>query len=113
MIYQIHETSGEWEDYCDRIVGTYSSLSRAEEEKKKLELQNVEDMKCNSCPLYFCPTDCELECNADTNCDEYRINLAKKYCKEFDLDESDNVGCKEFCTMDECGYYISEIEVME
>ena len=42
-IYQLHEYSGEWEDYRDRIIGSYLRKERAEEEKShEIYQQNAE-----------------------------------------------------------------------
>ena len=54
-IYQLHEHSGEWEDYRDRIIGSYLRKERAEEEKTKAEWKEKElieqSEKCSNCPF--------------------------------------------------------------
>ena len=40
-IYQIHEYNGEWDDFTDRIIGSYISKERAEEEKFKFETRDI------------------------------------------------------------------------
>lgn len=54
-IYQLHEYSGEWEDFHDYIIGSYLRKERAEEEKAKKEAKEAElikrSHKCNNCPF--------------------------------------------------------------
>ena len=54
-IYQLHKYSGEYEDFCDRIIGSYLRKERAEEEKIAAEAKESElaerGRKCNQCPF--------------------------------------------------------------
>ena len=58
-IYQLHEYSGEYEDFRDRIIGSYLKKERAETEKQKAELKEKEliehSQKCNKCPFIGLP----------------------------------------------------------
>ena len=56
IIYQLHEYGGEYEDSFDRIVGSFTSKKRAEEEKRIREEKEVSEIalseKCVACPLF-------------------------------------------------------------
>lgn len=121
-IYQIHEHSGEWEDYRDFIRGSYLSKEKAEAEKEKLEEEETKKRKCNNCPLYFCETDCDLGCECNTEkCNEHKVNQVKKHCDRFepytykyDDESEDELGCKNYhYKMYDCRYEIEEVEVIE
>lgn len=87
IIYQLHEYSGAYEDFYDRIIGSYLRKERAEEEKVKAEAQEKElvdqSKKCNECPylydafisndelLSYCPKAKLKEYDGDVDCDNY------------------------------------------
>lgn len=107
-IYQLHECGGEYEDYYNRIIGTYLRKERAEEEKAKAEAKEKElvehSRKCNHCPF--------LE--FDLSMDEL-FSLYSEYCSEAELEE-DKYGleCENYYShWDESSFYISEVEVEE
>lgn len=120
-IYQIHEYGGEWEDSFDYIVGSYLSKEKAEVEKKRLEEEEDELLKCMECSVYFCTVDCELDgiCGEE-KCNEYRINKAKKHCDRYepytyeDKDGNDEIGCKNYDYKGDASWFkIEEVEVIE
>ena len=111
-IYQIHEYSGEYEDFRDRIIGTYLHDKKAIKEKEKLEKEAAAKMemcrKCQGCPI----------------CDSWdrddKDNLAKEceeYCELFDLyqdEEECAFNCNNYTYLwDEPTYKIEEVEVIE
>lgn len=55
VIYQIHRTSGEFEDFLDELVATYYSKERAREHFSRLVREQSEldalSEKCNHCPI--------------------------------------------------------------
>jgi hypothetical protein len=55
IIYQLHEYTGQWEDYCDYVVGSYLKKERAEKEKIKAQINEKElieqSKKCVNCPF--------------------------------------------------------------
>lgn len=81
-IYQIHEWGGEWEDRYDYIVSSYLSKEKAEAEKERLEKEQAGIMKCNECPIYFCPFECNGEdCGTAWNDELYGVSILDK-CPE-------------------------------
>ena len=110
-IYQIHEYSGEYEDYMDRIVGSYLLQARAEEEKQKLESREAEfaaqSKKCHTCPIwnYASTTDIgEIIAKHGDYCDE-----AKLLC-----DDVFGIDCENYFTLLRVATYtIEEVEVVE
>ena len=115
-IYQLHAMSGEYEDYCDRIVGSWFKREKAEKEKERLDKLEAEYMKCQNCVLIYCEDDC------DNNCEECckpknRILKAKKYCDKFEpieIDGSEIIHCKNKAFHpDEITYRIEEVEVIK
>ena len=112
-IYQIHRYGGDWEDYRDHIVGSYISYEKADIEMERLKKEEEQLRKCGSCPLYFCPEDCDGH-NCD-NCIDYRVKKAKEYCdryKPFDKGEDDCCVNRRFVFYD-INYKIEEVEVIE
>lgn len=107
-IYQLHKRYGEWEDYCDYIIGSYLKKERAEVEKIKAELEEEELIrkakKCVKCPY--------LESFDDIN---MLLNKYPDYCSEADLEYSDyGINCNSYYTLWDRSYYeIEEIEVIE
>ena len=57
-IYQLHKYSGEYEDFSDKIIGSYLRKERAEEEKLKAEksekMKIEHGHKCSNCPFIDC-----------------------------------------------------------
>ena len=107
IIYQLHKTGGQWEDYYDYIIGSYLRKERAEEEKDKVEIEERElieqSKKCYKCPYLY---------DAFISNDEllsYCPN-AKLEKNEFDND----VDCQNYyVTWDEATFEIKEVEVEE
>ena len=118
-IYQIHEYSGEWEDYRDRIVDSYLLKDKAEVEMKRLIEEENKKRKCNECPLYFCSVDCNLDCECGSDkCNEYKIEEIKTYCDNYkiskDKDEDGFYDCDNHISrLYDCSYNIKEVEVIE
>lgn len=109
-IYQLHEYSGEWEDFRDYIIGSYLKRERAEEEKIKVEAKEKELIehyeKCSNCPYW----------NEDFNDVNALRSACSDYCSEADFDEHSNdvVYCKNyFIHHDEAHFEIKEVEVEE
>ena len=108
-IYQLHEYSGEWEDFHDRIIGSYLRKERAEEEKAKAEIKEKElierSKKCNRCPFlesYLSDLDDLLVKHSD-------------YCVDAKLEENEyGIDCDNyFSHWDESTFEIKEVEVEE
>lgn len=107
IIYQLHKTGGQWEDYFDYIIGSYLRKERAEEEKIKAEVEEKELIeqgnKCNNCQLighHFASID----------------DLLVKYpCSEAKLEETDyGIQCANYCShWDDASFRIEEVEVEE
>lgn len=118
-IYQIHEYGGQWEDAYDYIVSSYFSEDKAIAEKERLEMEEEERRKCESCPLYFCEDECDGDCE---ECNKHNVEKAKAYCDKYEpfdkakhdpeeYDESD--GCVNRYLHYENSYYkIEEVEVI-
>lgn len=109
-IYQLHEYSGEWEDYRDRIIGSYLRKERAEEEKAKAEAEEEllleHGKRCNNCPLLDDYSWLTIE------------NLIAKYpnyCTESKLEETDyGINCQNYYShWDKSTFKIVEVEVEE
>ena len=111
-IYQIHEMSGEYEDYRDTVIGSYLRRERAEEILKilldKEEERRERALKCQSCPVH------------DRGCTNRLI--IGEYCKDFNDayaqdDDEEYLFCKnEYCSypgFDNRYYRIDEVEVEE
>ena len=110
-IYQIHEYSGEYEDYRDYIVGSY--LSKEKAIAKMEELQRIEAerrVKADRCR--FCPIEDE-----DVFDDVFDV-VAKRcsmYCRDAKIKEEPyGYDCENYCCYwDEATYEIKEVEVIE
>lgn len=108
-IYQLHEHSGEWEDYRDRIIGSYLRKERAEEELAKFEAAEKEAMgqsrKCSHCPLVD---------YSSTNLYELLAEYPD-YCNKAQLRVGDyGTDCDNFYhSWDESDFEIKEVEVEE
>ena len=109
-IYQIHEHTGDYEDYRDYIVGSYLKKERAEEEKTKLELKEKElsnqSKKCRDCPFL----------------EEGMANISRlmskypNYCPDAKLEELNEYGivCENYYIhWYESTFNIEEVEVEE
>lgn len=109
-IYQLHEYSGEWEDFRDYIRGSYLRKERAEEEKAKAEAKENElankSQKCNLCPVLDVYPFASFDSLLDKYCD---------YCSEMDLEETDyGLNCKNYyLKWDKSTFKIKEVEVEE
>lgn len=111
-IYQIHEISGEYEDYRDTIVCSYLHKERAEEVLKTLrdeeDKRRARAQKCRECPVR--EHDHEL-CSA-----------IREYCEDFDEEYELNDGEEQlFCgneyysysAYDDIYYEVEKMEVEE
>ena len=111
-IYQIHEISGEYEDYRDVIIGSYLRKERAEEVLKNLrdeeDKRRARAQKCRECPVR--EHDRELR------------SAINEYCEDFNEEyESDDGEEQLFCgneyysysAYDDLYYEIEEVEVEE
>ena len=90
-IYQIHETSGQWEDYRDYIVGTYLYKDKAESEMKKLvekeQIRQKQYDHCRNCPIG------DLDLQEDTF--EVMRDACRKYCNHSQIyEELYGFGCE-------------------
>ena len=110
-IYQLHEYSGQWEDYHDYIIGSYLRKERAEEEKIRAESKEKEliehHQRCMRCPFL------EFE-NAFVGIDELLSKYAG-YCQEAKLECSDyGVDCVNYRYHgDDATFEVVEVEVEE
>lgn len=108
-IYQIHEYSGQWEDFCDRIIGSYLKKEKAEEaivkamEKEKERIE--QGKKCANCPFLDDP----FESVASL------WPKHKDYCAEAKLSDSEyGINCENYYShWDEADFEIKEVEVIE
>ncbi len=111
-IYQIHEMSGEYEDYQDIIVGSYLYKERAEEVINTLrdeeDRRRARAIKCRECPIQ------------GNNYDFYSI--INEYCEDFKEERGTAFGeerlfCKNrydsYFAYDNIYYEIQEAEVEE
>lgn len=110
-IYQIHEHSGEYEDYRDRIVGSYLNEEKARVRKEELEhIEAERQIKATHCSL--CPIDDE-----DVMDDIFEVAVKKcsMYCSDAQIKEEPyGYECKNYCcSWDEATYKIEEVEVIE
>ena len=110
-IYQLHEYSGEWEDFRDRIIGSYLRKERAEEEKAKSETREKEliehGQRCARCPFL------EFEV-AFSNIDEL-LQEHSYYCSEAKLENGNyGINCSNYYyKWDEATFEVKEVEVEE
>lgn len=113
-IYQIHEYGGFWEDAYDCIIASYLSEEKAIVRKEELEIEQGKMPKCNECPLYFCPTDCNLDCETE-ECKKIGLNFVKENCPDYEQDEYREDKCANYCSniFDDSFYRIEEVEVIE
>lgn len=109
-IYQLHEYSGEYEDFRDYIRGSYLRKERAEEEKAKAEAEEKELVKkgekCNNCPVLDAYPFASFDSLLNEHCD---------YCSEMKLEETDyGLNCDNYYHhWDESTFDIKEVEVEE
>lgn len=110
-IYQLHEYSGELEDFRDRIIGSYFTKERAEEEMAKVEEKEKllldRSRKCNNCPLF------SLD-NAFAEINDV-IQKNSSYCNDLNLKVTDDdVDCQNYYHhWDEVTFKVVEVEVEE
>ena len=110
-IYQIHEYSGEYEDYRDIIVGSYLHKEKAILKTDVVRrIEAYKQMKANHCSL--CPI-----LDSDVTTDDFDV-VAKRcsmYCRAAKITK-DRFGydCENYCFgWDEATYEIKEVEVEE
>ena len=114
VIYQIHEYGGEWEDRFDYIVFSCLSKDRAAEEKERLIKQEESYDKCNECPLYFCPNECDGKSCGLEECTTYCIEAAKSICSNYVQDDVRKDRCANHNYHFENSFFrIEEVEVVE
>ena len=112
FVYQLHEYSGEYEDFFDRLIGTYLREEKAVKEKEQLEkrekIKTKMRRKCQNCPI------CDSWQRDDK---ENLIKECKEYCERFDLyqdDEECAFDCNNYIYgYDEITYEIKKVEVIE
>lgn len=112
IIYQIHDISGEWEDYRDYIVGSYLSKEKAEKAVKRLQDKELElqqrSRDCNACEMVDWMTLEEFS--------EIKKDILEK-CPHFKkvIDDRDgDISCRNtYFHWDEHTYEIKEVEVIE
>lgn len=112
-IYQIHEHSGEYEDYRDRIVGSYLNEEKARARKE--EFEHIEDERqikarcCSSCPIN--------DYDTDVDAFDVAVQECSMYCPHAKIIEDNVFGgydCENYCNhWDEVTYEIEEVEVIE
>lgn len=108
-IYQVHEYGGEYEDYFDRIVGSYLRRECAEEMKEKLEAEEkqlrAKSDKCKQCLIHneYYPTIEEYTEALRTYCDRAKITEDYFY-----------INCENYFRLwEDSNYCIEEVEVEE
>lgn len=91
-VYQIHEYTGEYEDFVDRIVATYLDPDKAQDDMYKRR-KAVEDLDKASAKCACCPTR-TLSCEDVT---EDLLKDIKRYCSKFEkIEQDDELDCKNF-----------------
>ena len=112
LIYQIHEYTGEYEDFSDIIVATYANLDTADQHmnnlKKIAKEKEIMSDKCACCPVNNMYIDDVAKFDKDV----------KNYCNSFVLDEDyakyDEVECKNHYMLDEYPTYkIETVKVLD
>ena len=114
IIYQLHETSGEYGDYMSRIIGSYMSYERAKEEKAKREKERVAKNSrirhCLGCPYVG-------SWYGEDSDNRELIDQMTKYCDHSEIftDEDGAILCRAYagCLFDDGEFYIEEVEVEE
>ena len=110
-IYQIHECSGEYEDYRDIIVGSYlnkdKAIAKMEELKHIDNERRVRAALCSECPI----DDVDI---MSENLDIV-VRICSKYCSDAKITEDRfGYGCDNYHGYwDETTYEIEEVEVEE
>ena len=109
-IYQLHEYTGEYEDFCDRIIGSYLRKERADDEKLKAELAD-RDLRKLSDKCFYCPF---LNCDPDEKLEDL-ISMHFDYCDMKDLDEDEyGISCENrYCYWDDASFEVVEVDVEE
>lgn len=91
-VYQIHEYTGEYEDFVDRIVATYLDPDKAQADMNKRR-KAAEDLDKASAKCACCPT-ATLYYEDVT---EDLLQSIKRYCSKFEkIDQDDEFDCKNF-----------------
>ena len=109
IVYQLHEYSGEYEDYSDCIIGSYLRKERAEEEKAKAEAKEKDlrehSKRCVNCPFI------EIE---PSDLQELLVKHPD-YCSELKLSEDEyGIECDNYyLQMNKATFEIEEVEVEE
>ena len=111
-IYQIHKYGGNWEDYRDYIIGSYISYEKANIEMECLKKEEQQLRMCDSCPLIYCPEDCDgHDCDS---CINYRVEKAKEYCDRYECSIGNGDNCKNrYFKFIDYHFKIEEVEVIE
>lgn len=111
IIYQIHKSGGEWEDYFDHIVGSFLRKEKAEQRMSELQEEDANKRRlakhCEKCP-----------CIDAWNYKDSKplVALMNRYCEESDIHINDNkeVLCHNYTTYwTEIDFRIEEVEVEE
>lgn len=116
-IYQIHESSGMYDDYIERIVGSYLNKEKAIAKMEELKRINKKKLnqcdKCSECPIWEIDISdtlnsimkkCFKHCRKARIKEEYSWYYEKSY--EYYCDNYQG-----YC--EECDYTIEEVEVEE
>lgn len=109
-IYQIHKYGGDWEDYRDYIVGTYILYEKANTEMERLDKEEQKLRMCKSCPLYFCPDNCNHDCE---DCFDYRVKKVKEYCDRYEPNEDKDACANRYFSFYDNNFRIEEVDVIE
>jgi hypothetical protein len=114
-IYQIHEHSGEWEDYTNVILESYFDKDVAEARLSQLEDKERNKQRartrCAECPV----NSPDFEAYKSENDVEI---AAKEYCVDIPQFKTSVYHCEcenneMYNYYDECTYTISEVEVLK
>ena len=104
-IYQLHEYTGEYEDFRDYIIGSYFSKERADTEMAKAIAENnrLKELshKCSKCPVWDEDnTDADTVCNY---CSDSKLKVTKEglLCSNY------------YFQWDDSTFEVKEVDVLE
>ena len=106
-IYQVHEYSGEWEYFRDKLIGSYFSESKADMIKAELEEENrkltEQSRLCDKCPIN----------NEQFDSNSEAVVACTGYCDNAVIEDYDNNFYCANCVSvwDESTFEVKEIEV--